>query len=40
MGQTEAELFALKRNWTRQTTNLTVQEYAEALEKLEDKLEE
>jgi hypothetical protein len=40
MGPTEAELFALKRNWNRQTTELTVREYAETLEKLEDRLEE
>ena len=40
MGKTEAELFTLKRNWNNQTTDLTVEEYAETLEKLEDRLEE
>jgi hypothetical protein len=34
MGRTEAELFTLKRSWLNQTTNLSVEQYAEALEKL------
>lgn len=39
MNKTEAELFTLKRNWNKQLTKMTVEEYAEELENLEDKLE-
>jgi hypothetical protein len=40
MGKTEAELFTLNKDWNNQNSNLTLEEYAEAVERLEDKLEE
>ena len=40
MSPTEAQLSQLKHDWNNQKSNLTLEEFGETVEKLEDQLEQ